>query len=269
MRIQEHMMCGLLSLGPDVQPVVFTDDPYYLSLCQEYPSLLCISEFQTNQYGLPYIRSFMSKLDSLPSVRCHYQGYVNGDILLSHTLLRVLRDLEANPQVKIKRLLVGRRTNYLWTNMTHFPDTIPEYESMLQSVCSNDAPYMSNAVVSDFASFHSKDLFIYTPGTFDYQTMRGIVVGRVAVDGYLISTAKEAGADLVDLTEAVCVVHMTDSRGNKAGEQGNRGKSINNVKWNENPSVCGPNWLARFKRRSIATSVGNSDWAFCSAGGGD
>ena len=106
MRIQEHMMRGLLSLGPDVQPVVFTDDPYYLSLCQEYPSLLCISEFQTNQYGLPYIRSFMSKLDSLPSVRCHYQGYVNGDILLSHTLLRVLRDLEANPQVKTKRLLV-------------------------------------------------------------------------------------------------------------------------------------------------------------------
>ena len=269
MRIQEHMMRGLLSLGPDVQPVVFTDDPYYLSMCQEHPSLLCISEFQTNQYGLPYIRSFMSKLDSLPSIHCHYQGYVNGDILLSHTLLRVLRDLETNSQVKAKRLLVGRRTNYLWTNVTRFPDTIPQYEDLLQSICNSDAPYMSNAVVRDFPSADSKDLFIYTPGTFDYRAMKGIVVGRVAVDGYLISTAKENDADLVDLTEAVCVVHMTDSRGNKAGEQGNRGKSINNVKWNENPSVCGPNWLARFKRRSIATSVGNSDWAFCGAGGDD
>ena len=56
---------------------------------------------------------------------------------------------------------------------------------------------------------------------------------------------------------------MTDSRGNKAGEQGNRGKSLNNVKWNENPSVCGPVWLAQFKKRSIATSVGNSDWECC------
>ena len=56
---------------------------------------------------------------------------------------------------------------------------------------------------------------------------------------------------------------MTDSRGNKAGEQGNRGKSINNVKWNENPSVCGPTWLSQFKRRSIATSVSNSNWQCC------
>lgn len=55
---------------------------------------------------------------------------------------------------------------------------------------------------------------------------------------------------------------MTDSRGNKAGEQSNRAKSVENVKWNENPSISGYVWVAKFKRRSIPTSVSNSDWRF-------
>lgn len=55
---------------------------------------------------------------------------------------------------------------------------------------------------------------------------------------------------------------MTDSRGNKAGEQSNRAKSVENVKWNENPSISGYAWVAKFKRRSIPTSVSNSDWRF-------
>lgn len=64
------------------------------------------------------------------------------------------------------------------------------------------------------------------------------------------------------LWNVVCAVHMTDSRGNKAGEQSHKKKSIENVKWNEIPSVSGATWLANFKRRSIPTSVSNSDWRF-------
>ena len=53
---------------------------------------------------------------------------------------------------------------------------------------------------------------------------------------------------------------MTDNRGTRAGEQGNKGKSLYNVKWNENPSVVGRTWLAQFKKRASATSVSNSQW---------
>ena len=48
---------------------------------------------------------------------------------------------------------------------------------------------------------------------------------------------------------------MTDNRGTRAGEQGNKGKSLY-----ENPSVVGSTWLAQFKKRAIATSVSNSQW---------
>ena len=58
---------------------------------------------------------------------------------------------------------------------------------------------MSNAV----------DLFVYTPGTFDYRTMKGIVVGRTAIDGYLISYARDplhGEIDVMDVTESGRVV---------------------------------------------------------------
>ena len=138
------MLQGLLSLGSDVLPVIFTDDPFYLSMCQKNSFLMCISEYETNQYGLPYIRSFMANLDLL---ECHYYGYVNGDILLSHTLLQVLKLLQQNTDIREKRLIVGRRTNYPWMNITQFPSTYGDYEDILRSICSSDAPYMSNAVV--------------------------------------------------------------------------------------------------------------------------
>lgn len=56
---------------------------------------------------------------------------------------------------------------------------------------------------------------------------------------------------------------MTDSRGNKAGEQSHKGKSLYNVKWNENPSITGPVWYGSFKKRSLPTSVSNSDYEIC------
>lgn len=195
MRIQSHMIEGLLALGPEVLPVIFTDDPYYLELCKQYPTIRCLSKFSTNKYHLPYIRSFMELLDSLKDVRCVYQGYVNGDILLSPALTSVLQTIRTNSRLHSKQLLVSRRTNYPWINITTFPSNEVEYTHLLQRVCASDAPYMSNAV----------DLFIYTPGTFDYRHMKGIVVGRTAIDGYLISYARNPAngiIDLIDLTES-------------------------------------------------------------------
>ena len=61
----------------------------------------------------------------------------------------------------------------------------------------------------------------------------------------------------------MCLVHMTDDRGTRAGEKGNKGKGIQNVKWNENRSIVGSIWLYQFKKRSIATSVSNSQWKVC------
>ena len=223
MRVQEHMIHGLLELGPSVAPVLFTDDEYYQSYCgngvdtnneniatpfksNSKSRLTCISDFKTNPFHLPYIRSIFSKLTSLP-YSCQFYGYLNGDILLSPQILDVLnetlRHIAAgafSPRV----LVVGRRTNYPWANVTSLRSG-EAYRAQLRSFCSTDAPYMNNAIVAFAHTSHSQDYFLFTPNTFNPNTMKGIVIGRTAVDGYLVSYVKDprlGSAQLIDATES-------------------------------------------------------------------
>lgn len=174
MRVQEDMIHGLLELGPSVAPVLFTDDEYYLSYCgngvdanNEHiatPSksrLTCISDFKTNPFHLPYIRSLFSKLTSLP-YSCQFYGYLNGDILLSPQIFDVLNETlrhiaagEFSPRV----LVVGRRTNYPWANVTSLPSG-EAYRAQLRSFCSTDAPYMNNAIVAFAHTPHTPGLLL-------------------------------------------------------------------------------------------------------------
>lgn len=227
MRVQEHMIHGLLELGPSVAPVLFSDDDYYQSYCgtginssnknsesnentatPTKSRITCISDFETNPFHLPYIRSIFSKLTSLP-YSCQFYGYLNGDILLSPQILDVLNETlhqiaagVFSPHV----LVVGRRTNHPWANVTSLLSG-EAYRAQLRSFCSTDAPYMNNAIVafSHFIIITRQDYFLFTPNTFNPSTMKGIVIGRTAVDGYLVSYVKNprfGTAQLIDATES-------------------------------------------------------------------
>ena len=151
MRIQQHMLHGLLELGPLVSPILFTNENYYLDYCKKEPRVTCISDYKSNPFRLPYIRSFFSKLENLP-YSCSFYGYVNGDVLLSPQLLEVLNDTLRNiksGQFHQHVLVVGRRTNHPWTNVTHLYSG-PAFASQLDAICGTDAPYMSNAIVGIF-----------------------------------------------------------------------------------------------------------------------
>lgn len=152
MRIQQHMLRGLLELGPLVSPILFTNEDYYLDYCKKEPRVTCIADYKSNPFRLPYIRSFFSKLENLP-YSCDFYGYVNGDVLLSPQLVEVLRDTLRNIESGLLHqhvLIVGRRTNYPWANVTHLHSG-PAFASQLDALCSTDAPYMSNAIVGIFA----------------------------------------------------------------------------------------------------------------------
>ena len=168
MKVQEHMIQGLLELGPSVAPVIFSNEEYYQRFCGDDESvnsdsnetieknatstqsrITCISDFQTNPFHLPYIRSFFSKPTDLPYT-CQFYGYVNGDILLSPQILDILN--ETLHQIAIGAfsphvLVVGRRTNYPWANVTSLASG-ENYRTQLRSFCSADSPYMSNAIVA-------------------------------------------------------------------------------------------------------------------------
>lgn len=149
MKIQMDMIKGLKALGNTVQPVLFTDEPFYQHICDESNGeLLCSSHFESNVYHMPYIRSFIKALESLP-ISCSFYGYVNGDILISPSITDVLLSLQTSLHQDIAEkpfLVVGRRTNYSWKNVTILPNH-DGYASQLDAMCSSDAPYMNNAIV--------------------------------------------------------------------------------------------------------------------------
>ena len=147
MKIQEHMVYGLLALGDEVTSVLFTDDPYYQSVCkQSNPHFLCVTDFKTNKYHMPLIQSIFDKLEKIP-YDCSFYGYVNGDVLISPSILSVLHSVQHSISIgtlKPHSMIVGRRTNYPWLNMTL---SSSHYSQQLTSLCSTDSPYMNNAVV--------------------------------------------------------------------------------------------------------------------------
>ena len=157
MQIQMDMMKGLKALGDSVQPVLFTDEPFYQHLCDVSDgALLCSSNFESNSYHMPYVRSFIQALESLP-ISCSFYGYVNGDILISPSITDVLRTLQSSLRQAVTEkpfLVVGRRTNYPWKNVTTLPIHVG-YANQLDAMCSSDAPYMSNAIVWQARTDHA------------------------------------------------------------------------------------------------------------------
>ena len=177
MRIQEDMVHGLLELGPSVAPVIFSDDEaYFQSYCGKGNSassinpgnaetspqsrITCISDFKTNPFHLPYIRSLFAKLQDLP-FSCRFYGYLNGDILLSPQILDVLNETLRQISAGVFSrhvLVVGRRTNFPWANVSSLASG-EAYRAQLRSFCSADAPYMNNAIVAFRAPPHAPGLF--------------------------------------------------------------------------------------------------------------
>lgn len=162
MQIQQNMIQGLLSLGEDVFTVLFTDDEYYQDLC-DHPSsrFRCQREFKANKYHMPYIQSIFDSLEKLP-FDCSFYGYVNGDIVLSPSIVSVLQTVKENihnNRLKSRAMVVGRRTNIPWSSVPSLPSN-HSYSGFLSQLCSTDSPYMSNAVVQNSSRFLPLGLFL-------------------------------------------------------------------------------------------------------------
>lgn len=130
----------------------------YLSFSQMIPSICPYANGIHRSYAFPSLKPinmvFPTFVHSWPNctLDCQYYGYVNGDDSPFSYSPGVLKLLQQNKNVSQKRLIVGRRTNYPWMNITQLPIKNGEYESLLHSICSSDAPYMSNAVVNSFGT---------------------------------------------------------------------------------------------------------------------
>ena len=79
----------------------------------------------------------------------------------------------------------------------------------------------------------AEDFFIITPGTFNWDEIPDLVVGRPGYDNWLVNYVyhkQNENRFLIDLTETVITIHQTGLDGNKASFE-----ARNDTKWNGRP----------------------------------
>lgn len=75
----------------------------------------------------------------------------------------------------------------------------------------------------------AEDYFIFTKSTFDWKTIKPVVIGRPGYDNYLVTQVHHQTDTIsfIDITNALVVLHQTDSDGVLAGHRVAKDKMYN------------------------------------------
>ena len=195
--VQNNTLAGLKFLGDNVLPVIMYNEEDFGDICKGDYTIRCITNVELNPYGMPLMKSVFSILEGFTNdgITCDYFGYVNGDILLSPNIDRVLRLIhrhQLHGNIKKHVLIVGRRLNKEVFDRSVFRN-VYEYNKFINTVYLNEPLYSSLAL----------DYFIYNRGTYNLETMPPIVIGRGEIDAWQFNYCYEnPDVDIIDTSDA-------------------------------------------------------------------
>lgn len=210
----------ILSLNalPRTRVIVFTDSPSWLQYCKS-KRFAFNDSYERNYCSTPFFKSMIQILRSTYS--CDYYGYVNGDILLSSSLISVLSHISLfinEGRLHRRVLITGRRVN----------GDVPILSSISSSYFKNDITIESMKKEGTLFREDALDYFVFTNATYDFNSLLDVVIGRPLYDNYLLHIISEDDdADLVDVTDSVTAFHQTDEDGVFAGH-----KPKEDLNWN-------------------------------------
>jgi hypothetical protein len=133
---------------------------------------------------------------------CAFYGYSNGDILYTRGLVDTLTAVNQVNDVLERILVIGRRTN---TPCCDRPLYLPDEVAL--AARRKGRMFQTNA----------EDYFFIASNEFPWQHIRDVIIGRPAYDNYLVGMAIRLNVSVVDATNTVLAVHLTDKDGNIAG----------------------------------------------------
>lgn len=123
--------------------------------------------------------------------------YFNSDILFHKNVIYLIRTLSRNKLYTKKLLIVGKRGDIYWKNVSHFVDH--------DVIWKNCALHSGSGI----------DYFIFTKYTFsisDIKILNEIVVGRIRYDNIILSLALKSNKSIVfDSTKYVKAIHLSVS----------------------------------------------------------
>ncbi len=200
--IQRNALRSWVSLGQDVEVIVFGDEPGIAETCREL-RLRHEPELPRNQWGTPLVNYLFTKTHSV--ARHDLLCYSNCDIVLPHKLLELMKLASSRFQ---QFLLAGRRWDLDVTEPLDFGKA--RWGEELEAAALR-AQRQRPAWWIDFFAFR---------GMF-FRNMPPFAVGRPAWDNWFIRNALAKQVPVLDVSKAIVAVHENhDYRHHPGGVKG-------------------------------------------------
>lgn len=186
--IQRNALRSWTVLNPECEIVLFGDEQGTAEVCNEF-RLRQIAEVGCNEYGTPLVSEiFQTAQDQA----CHpLVGYVNADIILMDDFLEAVARVV---QRKRRFLMVGRRWDLRVGGHLDFG---PHWQERLR------ARLVENGQLHPPTG---TDFFVFPRGML--RDLPPFVIGRPVWDNWLLYNARKLGIAVIDVTQAVSVVHQ-------------------------------------------------------------
>ncbi|KAK8799625.1 hypothetical protein WA158_006173 [Blastocystis sp. Blastoise] len=228
--IQMNTIKNIGMLSPYLTLTIYDKIGDYSNITNQYNNIFVSTNFNENQFHTPFLGSILYDLEH--SIEADYYGYINGDILLPPTVIDLFHEITKMRErklIKNKLLVVGRRLNvniYEKDTSLYTPETQSQF---FERYFTTKEQFISVA----------QDYFLYTKSTFDLSHLPPVVIGRNGYDNYLVSYCyAQPSIDLIDASNALAVLHQTDSHGNWAGGRDNGDKGWNLMLTEQNITVA-------------------------------
>jgi hypothetical protein len=166
--------------------ILFGDDPGVAEAAARH-GVRHVPEVKRNPHGTPLLDDVFIRADAL--ARWPLLCFVNADIVLFHDLLTAV---EAVAAMRERFLIVSSRFNL----------------AIIEPLCAEQRADLRTEALQEHRMYPAggTDIFVYRRGLFG--EVPPFAIGRGYWDNWLMRRARECGAELVDVTGAVVVVHQ-------------------------------------------------------------
>jgi len=195
--IQDNAIGSWTRLGAGCDIVLMGDDPGVADAALRH-GVRHESAIARNDYGTPLISNIFHRMNAL--TRHPIVAFVNSDIILLDDFLPAI---DAVARCHEKFLIVASRFNCRIDHPLSFEDG---WAGELRQRARSESRMYPAA---------GSDIFIFPRGLF--REVPPFAIGRGYWDNWLMREARQAGADLVDVTSAVTTIHQIHSYNIVAG----------------------------------------------------
>ncbi|GAB1600756.1 uncharacterized protein LOC115213921 [Argonauta hians] len=211
-------------LSSKIQPVLFTNDSVLAKQAIAYGWKI-LPILHTTCGNIPVLKSMF--LDIQRNFPSRIYGYANSDILFDNSLETTLQAVSKYEKLYTNNgfLITGRRMNVNFANLT--------VDSLLNLT--------SKATKGSLAKVWGEDYF-FTDNNFPWNIFPNMVIGRVAIDNYIVMFSNKNKVDTVDGTLSILAIHQTTQDGNLASSKKPNAKCnvklVGNKKYRQGFSDC-------------------------------